>query len=488
MSRRSVAWFVCAMALATPAGAQTSPPALAKGSSTAGISGVIFDSLTNAPLVGATVLVSGVSQIAVTSVSGRFAIDSVPVGSHTVTFSTPALDSLGLFALGGQVFVIPGTTVDVEFSTPSFATMWRSLCPNARATQGDSGIVYGSIVNAENELRLQGARVVFAWNDINAGASDVNVSRPVLVAQSDSVGNYYACGLPSDMNLAVEVDAITMSSGETEVLLPASRIVRRDFLVSTDLWVSDSVRRSLLAAKEAANDPSENGRVASNKEPRALKRRGTATLRGEVRNSSGELLSQVVVTVASADTSVRTNNEGRFVVGLLPAGSQAITARKLGSGELFASVDLRPGRETNVVFTLPPAVNRIAGVDVRADRATNRLLSAYEDRRANGLGIYLDQRDLQSKHDFVSAVQSLPSLIVRKQGINTTAYISHGVGGCTPVFYLDGRRVIFEMVSGYDPKDIIGIEYYSRGAIIPVEYQTFENCGAMLVWTKQLRR
>ena len=457
--------MIASVFAASTAGAQA--PAFGR------VRGTIFDSLqTRRPLEGATVFISGTNGIAVTDERGHFEFDGVPFGKRALTFSTPALDSLGLFTMGRDITVQAGTTAEVSLSTPSFATVWRTLCQNASVARSDSGIMYGSIANAANEQRLQGARVTFSWWDINKQQQQVVVDRPVLSVRSDSVGNYYACGLPLDINLAIDVSADTMSSGPASAMLEAARLTRRDFLVSSEMYVPDSTRRAQGSALVA--------------DGLGIRRRGTATLRGTVRDAKGAVVPIALITLPSADTSVRTSEDGTFAVTGLPGGTQPVRVRKLGNGPLLTTVDLKPGRETEVSWQLPPA-NVLAAVNVRANRPTNRLLADYDQRRRSGFGYYVGERELATKPDIVSAFQGLPALRVVRRGGLATISIERGASICSPDFYLDGKPSGIDEITFFKPEDLYGVEVYSKTGTVPPQYQTMNACGAVLVWTRAIR-
>lgn len=461
--------LVCALLVVLPARAsgQTRAPATSSTPASVGsVRGVIYDSLRARPLEGATVLVSGAARIATTDATGRFEIDSVPTGKHALTYSTPGLDSLGLFALGRDIDVTPGAPVAVSLATPSYATIWRSLCPNT-VTPRDSGIVYGAVVNAANEQRLAGARVVFSWTDLSKALQQVTVDRPILAVRSDSVGNFYACGLPVGTTVTVHVDASTMGSGPTEVTLDAARIVRRDYLVSSE------ISRDALSTDAPRRDS-------------ASVRAGSATLRGEVRDLKGNVVAAALISLPSADTSARTGADGRFEVGRLPAGTQEVRVRKLGHGPLVTLVELRPGRTTDVSLTLP-ATTVLAGVNVRANRESNRLIADVEARRRTGFGMFVGERELATKPDVVSAFQGLPALQVRRRGALATIYFERGASVCEPIYYLDGKPSSMDEVSMRRPEELYGIEIYSRADAVPAQYKTTNNCGAILAWTRAPR-
>ncbi len=453
----------------------TALPATAHAQAVGKIRGVVFDSLWNRPLAGATVLVSGSSRIGVTDERGIFTLDSVPVGRRSLSLSAPSLDSLGLFSLSRDVNVIAGQEVAVPMGTPSFATMWRSLCPRTIAVRGDSGIVYGSIINAANDVRLQGARVIVQWWSYESNGRQVVMDRPVSVARSDSTGNYYACGLPTDVALSIEVGAGEMSAGNAELQLGTSRISRRDFFVSNEMRVpvQDTVPRS-------------TSRMGAPVVPPRVRARGTATLRGMVRDAKGMPVVNALITLPSADTSGRSDATGAFAIGGLPAGTQLVRVLKLGNGPLVMQVDLRPGRSTEVLLDLPPATV-LARMNVVADRKVSAEQTAFEERKKTGFGYYVSEKDLVGRSDMASALQGLPAVQVQRRGVLANVLINRGASTCAPDLYLDGRRSSIDELTFFRPEDLYGIEVYSRAQTVPAQFITSNNCGAIIVWTKRGR-
>ena len=88
-----------AYAFAFPAAhAQTgTPPATAPAvPGTASIKGFLIDSVHNAALSKALIVIEGANRSGVTDADGHFRIDSVPPGPHRVTVLHPLLDTLGV--------------------------------------------------------------------------------------------------------------------------------------------------------------------------------------------------------------------------------------------------------------------------------------------------------------------------------------------------------------------------------------------------------
>src|SRR5260370_15045977 len=91
--RRRVALVIAgALAVWPPPTNAQKPPTVPAGIGT--IRGTVTDSIHGTPLVGAIVMISGVTRIAQTAGDGSFAIDSIPPGSYRVTLSHPLLDTI----------------------------------------------------------------------------------------------------------------------------------------------------------------------------------------------------------------------------------------------------------------------------------------------------------------------------------------------------------------------------------------------------------
>ena len=87
-----VAAQVAAQSATEPASRSAAPqPALGT------IRGTVYDSLSGRAMAGATVELASPARVVLTDRRGNFSIDSVPVGSHRLGFSSPDLDSIGLF-------------------------------------------------------------------------------------------------------------------------------------------------------------------------------------------------------------------------------------------------------------------------------------------------------------------------------------------------------------------------------------------------------
>ncbi|MDF1504667.1 carboxypeptidase regulatory-like domain-containing protein, partial [Roseisolibacter sp. H3M3-2] len=113
--------------------------------------GVAWDSLRARPLAGALVFGPGGRSVA-TDAEGRWTLDSLPVGAATFTVAHPALDSLGVYDVGGDGEArADGGGAPVRLASPSLATLSRELCPADPASAPPAG--YGAVYGAVRGLR-----------------------------------------------------------------------------------------------------------------------------------------------------------------------------------------------------------------------------------------------------------------------------------------------------------------------------------------------
>ncbi len=449
-------------------------PTTVRAQSVGKVRGAIYDSLSNTPLRGATVFISGSTKLGISDERGEFFVDSVPVGKQSISYSTPRLDSLGLSGMISSVQVVANTETTVALGIPSFATLWRTLCPRTLVSRTDSGIVYGGISNAHTDTRLRGARAVFSWLAMETNGKSIAMNRPVQVVRTDSLGNYVACGLPTDISITAEVDAGPMTTSAIDFVLYPVRISHRDFLVSTEL---------VPVTASAARPTSRMG--APTLAP-AVRLRGSSTVRGTVRDGSGVPQANTLITAPSADTLTRTDADGKYVLAGLPAGTQTLRARKLGYGPQTMQIDLRPGQVTVADVALP-AATVLAKVDVKGERGANVSRKGFEERKKVGGGYFLTDRDIENRPDMVSVLQGLPSLRIQRRNMSTSITIERGPAVCVPSVYLDGRISSVDELTLVRPEEVFGVEAYTHAAEIPPQFLGINQCGSLVIWTKNAR-
>ncbi|MGV3708618.1 MAG: carboxypeptidase-like regulatory domain-containing protein [Gemmatimonas sp.] len=469
-----------ACALASPALAQSGP-----NTSFGRVRGTAFDSLSMEPLRGASVWIEGTARATITDDRGRFVLDSVPTGSQLLAYSSPALDSIGFGSQGRRVTVAPDSESSVTIAVPSLATFWRSLCRNQQALGSDSGIVWGRVLDAETARPYVGAYTTFMWYDMRKVDRKADFAQLSTRVMTDSTGSYYACGLPTEIILASQAytgdsTRTTAASGEVEYAIGARGVHAVNLMASADMTRLGSIAAmGALGTTASANTSPDAG-----KNP-LTRRSGTATLRGNVRDNAGRALPDVLVSVTSADTAVRTGKDGSFTLTAMPGGTHSLQLRSVGYAMLNTTVDIKPGGSSTVNLVMPQATE-LATYNVRAERSVPIEKTEYEIRRKQGLGY---SRDFAGRGDAdpFSILQTIPRLqVVYGPGTVTVTQQSAGrLSSCTPTMRLDGKLVDAEIMRVYPIENLRSVEVFGKFEVVaPYITSGVNSCGLILYWSK----
>ncbi len=460
-----------AVALLVLGGAGLAGPALAQqpraGARFGDVRGVVFDSLIGAPLESARVFVRGNPRVALTDRGGRFHLDSVPPGTAVVAFEHDALDSAGLSAVARRVQVTAGRLTVVELGTPSQRTVRLGLCRGQGVTgSADSGIVHGSIRDAESGQRLAGALVRVSWVAVRREGPQgpVDILRPSMDVRTDSVGNYYACSVPPDIVITAQAFADSGRSGVTEALIGPRGVARHDLHVSRE-------------------------RVPGGARDSSGLWRGLATILGTVVLDNGQPRPSARVTVDDTDRELLTDQDGRFVLTNLPSGSHMVMARMVGFTAVRRLVHLRNRDTVRLVLTM----RELTVLD------TIRVTAGAERRSA-----LFDELEQRLRTGGTSAVQQLSGERLRRLPTSRSIFQQfHSIrvegrsqynfqlftGNYCPVrLYIDGTLGDVGMMQSYRPEQLAAVEFFPRGSQAPIWANVGDSsCGVALVWTRFMR-
>jgi hypothetical protein len=230
---------------------------------------------------------------------------------------------------------------------------------------------------------------------------------------------------------------------------------------------------------------------------------GSASIAGLV-TGAGFSLDRVEIRIDPLVTV--TDSAGRFRLTNLPAGNYILRARKLGYWADSLLISLSSGEQKQVAIVL----HRIAALDtIRASANATADIPAnlrdFERRRHSGFGRFITETEIrknenQSLGAFLQARISGTRLVVHggayymSSGRTTQAATPlprGGPRGCWVSIYLDGVALYrgkgerpFDL-STLRASDIAGIEFYSGAATMPIEYNSFNDCGVLLLWTRR---
>lgn len=217
----------------------------------------------------------------------------------------------------------------------------------------------------------------------------------------------------------------------------------------------------------------------------------TYRLSGVVTDAAREPLSEVEI--AALDTggmpgrSTRTDERGRFDLGLFQQGTLSLRARRFGYEHRTVQVEVGSGgRPASVEIILVGIPAELENVTVTAP-SQGKLRGFRERRQQRGtFGRFLDEDEIRrmSPRNASDLFRSVPGLTIASTQSGGNAI---RIRGCQPMVWVDDQRVpgaeLDELVS---PGDIAAIEFYASSAGIPAQYLERSNrlCGLILVWTK----
>jgi len=438
------------------------------------IRGTVYDSLLHSPLIGARVWVLNSSRATETDHHGRYRLDSVLAGPQVVTFSHPALDSIGLSSFASAVTVSAGDVNTVLLAVPSHATFWRAACGTFHDATSDSGLVFGAVTDVRTGARLMGARVTVSWVAVTrARRGRWVVDHPAREVTTDSLGLYYVCGVPVEYLFSAGAQAGPFASGLAEAVVDIRGIAKRDLSVSHEgEW--DEV------------DPAAPGG-----------RRGLATVMGTVRGERGGRLPGALATVDDAEPVAEADSAGVFVLRDLPAGTQMLMVRRVGDFAWRQAVELR-NRDTLRVDVGMREATVLDTLRVVASPVLAAVIEEIDLRRQTAFGYFLGPAEIRQRPNTRSLFEGIPSLKVSGRPDNFHLAVAtprsilgageNAMGGCPARVFIDGFPADEEQLSSMVSTQIFAVEVYPRPTVNIGRYAaSFDDCGVVLVWTKYAR-
>jgi len=428
------------------------------------VRGIAYDSVRNAPLAAALVVIGGSDRSAITDDRGRFRFDSVMPGTYRLEMQHAVLDTMGLSGISRSVRIVDGRE-EIRLAVPSFGSLWTAAC--GTQPPKDSGFVFGSIRDATSGASVSDAIVDLAWLDLRVdGEQHVTQKRWRAEGRSDAKGSYAICGVPTDVNLRMRAATDSSASGLIDLPALGLRVQRRD--ISVGRTTSRATRRGTIAGfvTDTLGRPIANARLVSDEVP-----------------------------------ETRTDTAGRFTVREVPAGTRQLEVMSIGMVAQSLAVDVLPGDTTRVSVGLR-RINQLEAVRITASAVQRRALRGIDERKRFAFGKIIDSTVIGGMGTIVGALFSMPSVEVEHGRRSSDFWITLpgiGRGRCLALLYVDGVRQrgfrddaasAYDILSSLHTDEIAAIEVYPRAYSMPAEFMGSggEQCGAVVVWTKQFIR
>jgi hypothetical protein len=466
MKRAILLSLAAGLCLVAPSARAQTPAAPAGGLASA--SGSVVDSLHDAPLVHANIVIEGTTRVGFTDQNGHYTIDSIPPGAHRVHVMHALLDTIGITLRTADINFVAGQNRVLDISLPGPRFLTSRFCNAAQQTLGPAALV-GFVKDPDTQQPMVGAKVELVYE-----VTDVigRKTPRVRSGTTDSTGIYRICGIPGDMSGKVQVFRNGVATGEVPAEVTNGFLGLRSFSI-------ESEHKAVVVVK---NDSGKVRRIA----------KGSAKISGKVVDKKGQPLKEARVTIQGGGPPVLTNAFGVFTLDSLPSGTQSLEVRKLGYSVAEIPVELSTMSPATANVTMSDAVPLLETMrtEAAADQALSQL--GYTERKHSGFGYFLDGK--QINHDalqFTDIMYTVPGLRVSPVGNGrdyTVTDTRNAANGCVN-YYVDGFP--WDEMSPGDinnfvrPDETVAVEVY-HGTNTPPQFQKpgQSSCAAIVIWTQ----
>ncbi len=458
-------------------------PAPATVMLTARVSGVVFDSVAMQPLSGAVVQVVSMDdrshiRTATSNAAGEFLVDSLPLGAYVLGFLHDRLDVLGIESALLRMDIQASDDVEVRLVIPSAATIITHRCGNAPSGQAPSMFI--GVVRPTRTLALSvRARVRAQWTEVFGGPQGIERRSLVRFVDASDNGSFAFCGVPTDVPILTRAFAGSDSSGVVELIAPTNGLLVRD------LYIGAATRMTSPIPMEA------NRTIPKTSSGQSTWVRGNGQLRGFVRTDDGKPIAGARVMVSDNGIDAITTVDGQFKLKDLPIGTYTLETRALGFQLRRRAVDVPEGAEGFVDVVMDVAAPTLAVVKVKVGANTGAVpLAEFDRRRKSGFGRFLDETQIEERaamhtSDLFRGTPGMTIMPSVSAGDKVLMNAAGGGGVCVPAVFLNGVTITTDgnLDAFVNPKEIRGVEIYSRVASVPVQFQSRNGCGSIVLWT-----
>jgi len=428
------------------------------------VTGVVYDSVANAPLAGAVVQLVAAdtgargARSATSDPQGRFELRDVPRGWYTIGFLHPMLDSLGLEPTLHGVYVAGGGTTRSDLAIPPAARIRAALC---RAAILDStAVVVGIVRDASDGAPIAGASVAAEWVEYSVqvgGGLSGRMTR--IIATTAANGWFGLCDVPRSGAIGLIAHLGADSTDLVEMQLPSGGFLRRELYLGHAHRPGGSLMGTVVAA--ANGRPLAGARIALHGGPEA-----------------------------------RADDNGEWTLAGAPAGTRMLEVRAVGYYPERRIVDVVNGapQVRSSLWTMEAVLDTVR-VTAMTLRDVN--MRGFAERRRRGIGHFMTPEDVARRRPIETSdlFRVVPGMFIEHAAPGEYHFTMRGVfqDRCTPAIYVDGHLMVDGNLMTLDPdeidvlvhpNEIAGMEVYPVGTAPPEFQPTLAGCGSVVIWTK----
>jgi hypothetical protein len=236
-------------------------------------------------------------------------------------------------------------------------------------------------------------------------------------------------------------------------------------------------------------------------------------VRGVVRDrQGGSGLAGAEVSLQPIGLKRMTDATGRFVFESVPPGRFELTAEILGYTTRTELLSVTQKKILTLDLTLAVEPIELEPIEVTVEARNFDLeISGFYERREATSGRFITREEIEDRQRLFTTdiFQGLAGVrVVGGLGMGTQKAVvvsgsrapsfSVSSGACHPSVWIDGQMVhqgsggpISDGPAFIDdyvqPEMIAGVEIYNSAAQVPVQYNLFNACGVIVIWTRQGR-
>lgn len=207
----------------------------AQDSPTGTVAGLVYDSTTTMPLSNARVAVAGTPAMTESDEEGRFRLEDVPVGEHSVIFFHPRLGFLGVGGTGQTVVVQAGAVTETYLAIPSRETILAGWCSMEGGVGNTS--IGGYVTDVITGVPLPGARVSAFAQHTGLLARRSKVAE----ARTGDSGEFRLCNLDGSLELSVTAFFGTSGTEHVAVTETGARVLDLSIRIADPVSITGTV-------------------------------------------------------------------------------------------------------------------------------------------------------------------------------------------------------------------------------------------------------
>jgi hypothetical protein len=212
----------------------------------------------------------------------------------------------------------------------------------------------------------------------------------------------------------------------------------------------------------------------------------TPSIVGVVRDSAGLPIALAEITVLGRRAT--SDSLGRFFLSYPASDTMTVSVRRLGYETVSFSLTAKDVADNSLDVVLRRFASELESVEVTAmDDRSKTLLRGYDDRRARGLGVFVNRDEIEKRN-----TRLITDVLRQSRGVmikgNQVRFATHQAKNCVPMLWLDGQQAAGLDLGAISATDVEGIELYQSISSTPPEFRRGNQqveCGTIVIWTKR---